>query len=76
MGKICDRAAVSRKVGGRSKPTEPSARGRAKDIGGVALAPIPSDGQQRSAVYTQISIVLRRDLSCPEPGLILPARAF
>ncbi len=53
LGKICSRAAASCKAGGRLKPTEPSARGRAKDTGGVALAPSPSDGQQRSAVYTR-----------------------
>ena len=38
---------------GRLKSTESSARGRAKDIGGVALAPFPSDGQQRSVVNTR-----------------------
>ena len=48
-----------KKARGRSKSTEPSARGREKDAGNVPLVPLKSkssDGQQRSGIHTRSKV--------------------
>ncbi|MFA4971543.1 MAG: hypothetical protein WC683_02940 [bacterium] len=39
--------------GGSVPPTEPAARGRASDMRGAPLAPLPSAGRCRSGAYTR-----------------------